>query len=93
MHSEIMDQEDTRSLFQTVIEFLTKKQPAQSTSLRSRKEDAWVRTDAYLQHESGGVSDIHPDHLAKPLRAFEDYLQLESDQESDYQEAPDVWQA
>ncbi|UPK98149.1 hypothetical protein LCI18_009084 [Fusarium solani-melongenae] len=84
-----MYQDDQRSLFQTVLEFFTKKQPAQSTSFRSRKQDVWLRTDAYLQLEFGGVSDIHPGHLAKPLRAFEDYLQFASDEESDCQEAAD----
>ncbi|KAI1742075.1 subtilisin-like protein [Xylaria scruposa] len=63
---------------------LAQKRPtktARPARLKSRTE-AWLRADAFLQHESGDFDD-DSEHTASTLRAIEHYLQPESDEEED----------
>ncbi|KAJ3555522.1 hypothetical protein NPX13_g10337 [Xylaria arbuscula] len=81
----MMDEDDSQGLLKTVLGFFARKRPekSESASLKTRTRDAWLRTDSYLQHDSGGYGEIEPRHLATTLRAFEDYVQYDSDQETD----------
>lgn len=80
-----MDQEDSRGLLKSILGFFARKSPDTSTQPGSRpqKHDAWVRTDAYLQHESDEFDDIDPEQVARTLSAFEDLVQYDSDQGAD----------
>lgn len=89
----IMDEDGSQGLLKTWLGFFARKRPERSAkpaSLRSRKRDAWIRTDAYLQHDTDEFGEIDPEHLARTLRAFEDYVQYDSDRKSDSVNAPDV---
>lgn len=91
-----MDEDDSQGLLKTVLGFFARKQPessAQPASLRSRTRDAWLRTDAYLQHDTDGFGENDPERLARTLRALEDYVQYDSDRESDSVSAPYIRQA
>lgn len=77
-----MDEDDPQGLLQTVLSFFARKRPERSArpaSLRSRKQDAWLRTDAFLQYETGGVEEIDQEYVARTLRALEDCIQPDSD--------------
>ena len=80
-----MDQEDSRGLLKSILGFFARKSPDTSTQPGSRpqKHDAWVRTDAYLQHESDEFDDIDPEQLTRTLSAFEDLVQYDSDRGPD----------
>jgi hypothetical protein len=92
----IMDEDDSQGLLKSMLGFFARKRPersAQPASLRSRTREAWLRTDAYLQHDADGFGEIDPERLAKTLRALEDYVQYDSDRESDSVSALDIQQA
>ncbi|KAI0860261.1 hypothetical protein F4860DRAFT_504119 [Xylaria cubensis] len=80
-----MDQDESQGLLKTVLGFFARRRPERSapTSLKSKKRDAWLRTDAYLQHDTDGICEIDPKRLARTLRAFEDYIEYDSDRGSD----------
>lgn len=82
-----MDGDDSQGLLKSVLGFFARKRPerlAQPRSLRSRTREAWLRTDAYLQHDADELGEIDPERLAKTLRTMEDYVQFDSDRESDF---------
>ncbi|KAJ5776453.1 uncharacterized protein N7511_001464 [Penicillium nucicola] len=75
----------SQSLLQSVLGLFARKQPQKSAkpaSLRSRKREAWLRTDAFLQRDDIGEAD--PESVARTLRAFENLVQDDSDQEIDF---------
>jgi hypothetical protein len=76
-----MDQNDYPGLLKTVLGFFSRKPPERSApaSLRSRTRDAWLRTDAFLQHDTDELSEMSPERLARTLRAFEEYVEYDSD--------------
>ncbi|KAF5861265.1 hypothetical protein ETB97_000457 [Aspergillus alliaceus] len=81
-----MDGDDSQGLLKSVLGFFARKRPersAQPASLRSRTREAWLRTDAYLQHDADGFGEIDPGRVAKALRTLENYVQYDSDRESD----------
>lgn len=81
-----MDEDDSQGLLKSVLGFFARKRPersAQPGSLRSRTREAWLRTDAYLRHDASELDEIYPERLAKTLRTIEDYVQFDSDRESD----------
>jgi hypothetical protein len=90
-----MDQNESQGLFHTVLGFLSRRRPERSapTSLKSKKRDAWLRTDAYLQHDTDAIGEINPERLARTLRALEEYIEYDSDRDSDYVSAPLTRQA
>ncbi|OBT76497.1 hypothetical protein VF21_03946 [Pseudogymnoascus sp. 05NY08] len=81
-----MDHDDSRGLLKGILGFFARK-PAERltppTSLRSQALDAWVRTDAYLQHETNDLDAIDPEQVARTLKTFENLVQYDSDQEQD----------
>ncbi|KAL4904778.1 hypothetical protein BDW74DRAFT_185369 [Aspergillus multicolor] len=88
-----MNEDDSQGLLKSVLGFFARKRPersAQPASLRSRTREAWLRTDAYLQHDADGFEEIDPERLAKTLRTLEDYVQYDSDRESDLKVQHDV---
>ncbi len=81
-----MDHDDSRGLLKSILGFFARKPPETSAppaSLRSQALDAWLRTDAYLQHETDEFSEIDPEHVASTLRAFEDLVQDDPDRGPD----------
>ncbi|OQU94560.1 hypothetical protein CLAIMM_00905 [Cladophialophora immunda] len=79
------DDTDSQSLLQSVLGLFARKRPqslAKPASLRSRKREAWLRTDAFLQHDDLGDAD--PESVARTLRAFEHLVQDDSDREMDF---------
>lgn len=76
-----MDEDESQGLLKSWLGFLSRKQPETSTkpaSLRSRAREAWLRTDAFLQHDSDELGD-DPESVARALRALENYIQDDSD--------------
>ncbi|PHH77791.1 hypothetical protein CDD82_3358 [Ophiocordyceps australis] len=72
-----MDEGESQGLLKFVLGFFARKRPeksAQPASLRSRTRDAWLRTDAFLQHEAVRDSETDPDCMTEALCAFEDCI-------------------
>ncbi|KAI1178589.1 hypothetical protein F4777DRAFT_77819 [Nemania sp. FL0916] len=83
-----MEHDESRSLLKGILGFFARKPPEKltpDTSLRTQTFDAWVRTDAYLQHEANDFDEIEPEQVARTLRTFEDLIQYDSDSEPDSQ--------
>ena len=81
-----MDRNDSRGLLKGILGFFARKTPERltpPTSLRSQALDAWVRTDAYLQHETNDFDEIDPEQVARTLKTFEDLVQYDSGREPD----------
>ena len=91
-----MDEDDSQGLLKTVLGFFARKRPessAQQPSSKWRTRAAWLRTDAYLQHDNDGFGEVEPERLARTLRALEDYVQCDSNRESDSVSDLDIRQA
>lgn len=76
-----MDHDESRGLLKSILGFFARKPQEASkppTSLRSQALDAWLRTDAYLQHEIDDFGEIDPEQVARTLRAFENLVQHDS---------------
>lgn len=70
----------SQGLLQSVLGlFARKRQPTsvKPASLRARQREAWLRTDAFLQRDH--LADADPESVARTLRAFEHFVQDESD--------------
>lgn len=81
-----MDSDDSPGLLKFILGFFARKpaqKPARSASLKSQALDAWLRADAYLQHETGEFNQRDPEQVARTLRAFENLVQYDSNRESD----------
>jgi hypothetical protein len=81
-----MDHDDFRGLLKRFLGLFVRRPPERltpPTSLRSQALDAWLRTDAYLQHETNSFDEIDPEQLARTLRTFENLVQHDSDREQD----------
>jgi hypothetical protein len=81
-----MDHDDSRGLLKGILGFFARKPPERltpPTSLRSQARDAWMRTDAYLQHETNDFDEIDPEQVARTLRTFENLVQYDSDRQRD----------
>ncbi|KAI9926347.1 hypothetical protein MW887_004111 [Aspergillus wentii] len=81
-----MDQNDSRGLLKGILGIFARKPPervTQRTSLKSQMLDAWVRTDAYLQHETNDFDEADPEQVARTLRTFENLVQYDIDREED----------
>lgn len=88
------DDTDSQSLLQSVLGLFTRRQPQRSVkpaSLRSRKREAWLRTDAFLQRDN--IVEAEPESVARTLRAFEHLVQDDSDREIDFVGIFDIQQA
>ncbi|KAF2654351.1 hypothetical protein K491DRAFT_600940 [Lophiostoma macrostomum CBS 122681] len=90
-----MDLNDSPGLLKSVLGFFARRAPERSTpltSLKSQTSSAWVRTDAYLQHETNDFDDINHEQIAKTLRTFESLVQYDLDRDrhdqSSYHTAP-----
>ena len=90
-----MDRDDSRGLLKNILGFFARKRPEKLkplTSLRSQALNAWIRTDAYLQHETNDLDEIDPEQVARTLRTFENLVQYDSDQEPDSVSSVIPWQ-
>ncbi|EHK17758.1 uncharacterized protein TRIVIDRAFT_123162, partial [Trichoderma virens Gv29-8] len=80
------DVDESQGLLKTVLGFFVRRRPEKSArpaSLRSRTNEAWLRTEAFLQHDADESDDPDPERIAKTLHALEEYVQYNSDGESD----------
>lgn len=87
-----MDVDDSQGLLKTVLGFFVRRRPersAQPASLKSRAREAWLRTDAFLQHDADELDESDPERIARTLDALEEYIQYDSG-ESDSVSAPDT---
>ncbi|KAM5490415.1 hypothetical protein MaudMau93_002613 [Microsporum audouinii] len=78
------DDTESRSLLQSVLGLFALGRPRRSAkpaSLKSRKREAWLRTDAFLQRNDLGEAE--PESVARTLRAFEHLVQDDSDRKVD----------
>lgn len=77
------DDTASQTLLQSVLGLFARQRPQRSAkpaSLRSRKREAWLRNDAFLQCDDLGEAD--PESVARTLRAFENLVQQDdSDRE------------
>jgi hypothetical protein len=76
---------DSQSFLQTVLGLFARKRPqssAKPASLNSRRREAWLRTDAFLQCDD--IGDADPESVARTLRALEHLVQDDSDRERDF---------
>ncbi|KAF4992831.1 hypothetical protein FGRMN_6883 [Fusarium graminum] len=78
-----MDEDtNSQSLLQSVLGIFTRKRPQKSAkpvSLGLRKSEAWLRTDAFLQRDN--LEGADPESVARTLRAFEQYICKDNDQD------------
>ena len=85
LDAHMEDDTESQSLLQSVLGLFARKppqRPAEAASLRSRKYEAWLRTDAFLQRDDLGEAD--PESVARTLRAFEHLVQDDSNREIDF---------
>ncbi|KAJ5364599.1 uncharacterized protein N7496_010312 [Penicillium cataractarum] len=78
------DNTASQSLLQSVLGLFARKRPqgsAKPASLKSRKREAWLRTDAFLQRDD--IDEADPKSVARTLRAFENLVEDDSDRETD----------
>jgi hypothetical protein len=80
-----MDSEDSPGLLKSILGIFAQKQPGRlpPTSVKAQALDAWMRADAYLQHETNNFDEIEPEQVERTLRTFENLVQYDSDQEPD----------
>lgn len=77
-----MNQDESRGLLKSILGIFARnspEKPARPASVRSQAIDAWLRTDAYLQHDTDEFDQIDPKHLESTLSAFEDLVQHDPD--------------
>ncbi|PNP47664.1 hypothetical protein TGAMA5MH_01487 [Trichoderma gamsii] len=81
-----MDVDDSQGLLKTWLGYFVGRRTersAQPASLESRKTEAWLRTEAFLQQDADEPDEPDPERTARTLRAFEEYVEYNSDGESD----------
>lgn len=87
------DNTDSQSLLQSVLGIFTRKRPQRSVkpvSLESRKREAWLRTDAFLQRDN--LDEADPESVTRTLRALEHYVQDDCDREINFVSILDIQQ-
>lgn len=87
------DDTGSQSLLQSVLGLFARRRPQRSAkpaSLRSRKREAWLRTDSFLQCDDLGEAE--PESVARTLRAFEHLVPDDSDREIDFVGILDIQQ-
>ncbi len=87
-----MDVNETPGLLRSVFGFLARK-PLQRPikkpkSLRARTQDAWLQTDAFLQHDADTFDEMEPEQRKRTLHALEGYIEVNADRELDSVSAP-----
>ncbi|KAH8718902.1 hypothetical protein HC256_003528 [Beauveria bassiana] len=82
-----MDVDETPGLLRSVLGFLARKpmeRPIKKPkSLRARRQDAWLRTDAFLQHDADALDGMEPEQRKRTLHALEGYVEVKPDGETD----------
>jgi hypothetical protein len=87
------DDTESQGLLQSVLGLFARKRPQRSAkpaSLRARKREAWLRTDAFLQRDD--LDEADPESVARTLRAFEQLVQDDSDQQMNFVGILDIQQ-
>lgn len=81
-----MNHEENQGLLHSVLGFFARRAPersTQSSSVGSRAADAWMRADAFLQHEDNEVGARDPEQVERALRAFDNLIEHEPSGEAD----------
>jgi hypothetical protein len=81
-----MNYEENQGLLQGFLGLFARRGPERSThstSVRSQAADAWMRADAFLQHEDSEAGERDPEQVERALRAFDNLLEHESSGEAD----------
>jgi hypothetical protein len=84
---------DSQSLLQSVLGLFARKRPqssATSASLKSRKREAWLRTDAFLQCDD--LDEADSENVARTLHAFERLVEDDPDEELAFVGSLDILQ-
>ncbi|KAK4553672.1 hypothetical protein LTR86_009170 [Recurvomyces mirabilis] len=87
-----MDHEENQGLLQSFLGLFARRGPErsiQSTSVQSQATDAWMRADAFLQHEDNGAGGRDPEQVKRALRALDNLLEPEHSREAD--SLADTW--
>jgi hypothetical protein len=78
------DDANAPSLLQSVLALFAGKRPpqrpAKPASLQSRKREAWLRADSFMQYDD--LREADPSSVKRTLRAFEHLVQ--EDEEIDF---------
>lgn len=77
-----MDNEESRGLLKSVFGWIVRKPQETSAPPALLRSQAWLRADAYLQHESDDFGD-DPEQVERTLGALEDLFQYESNNGTD----------
>ncbi|KAJ2993953.1 hypothetical protein NUW58_g1687 [Xylaria curta] len=81
-----MDHDNSWGLLKFILGFIARNPPEKlkkPTSPELQALDAWLRADAYLQHETNDFAETSPEQVARALRTFENIVQYDSGQEPD----------
>ena len=89
-----MEVDETPGLLRSVFGFLARKPPERPIkkpkSLKARRQDAWLRTDAFLQHDADAFDEMEPEQRKRTLHALEGYVEVNPDGEEDLVCAPEL---
>lgn len=89
-----MDVDETPGLLRSVFGFLARKpveRPIKKPkSLKARRQDVWLRTDAFLQHDADAFDEMEPEQRQRTLHALEGYVEVNPDGERDFVSAPQM---
>ena len=78
------------ALLKSVLGRIAHRRPdrtARPARLKRQKDEAWLRTDAYLQYESGDFGD-DPRRIQSTLRAFENFCTQSGSYDDEEEEDP-----
>ncbi|KLO93195.1 Uncharacterized protein LW93_6189 [Fusarium fujikuroi] len=88
-----MSQNNEAGWFRRIIGYVASLSPEQSTPQTAnsqRRDDAWVRTDAYLQYENQDFESLDPQLQASALRALNNCVQVEQNHEVNFNFNPEA---
>ena len=80
-----MDQdEDSRGLLKSILGYFARRPSENTVTSSLARSQAWVRADAYLQHESDELGELDLEQVDRTLNAFENLVECEYDVVSDF---------
>ncbi|RBA22818.1 hypothetical protein FPRO05_01165 [Fusarium proliferatum] len=88
-----MSQNNEAGWFRRIMGYLASLSPEQSTPQTAnsqRRDDAWLRTDAYLQYENQDFESLDPQLQASALRALNNCVQVKQNHEVNFNFNPEA---
>lgn len=82
-----MSQNNEAGWFRRIMGYVASLSPEQSTPQTAnsqRRDDAWLRTDAYLQYENQDFESLDPQLQASALRALNNCVQVKQNHEVNF---------